>query len=85
MNIKELLIIILAYGLLWGVYHFWGYDKTIRKVLSNPENYSPLKVNLCKKLTLFPKALLSFLTALIVPLIVILTGLVVFFILSLFK
>jgi hypothetical protein len=60
----ELFSVILLYGVLWGAFHFWGYGKTAREVLSNPGQYSPRKVNFYKRLTFFPQAALSFLTAL---------------------
>ena len=64
----EILVIILLYGLIWGVFHFWGIDRTIGKVISNPDRYSFRKVELCKRLTFLPKVILSFLIALSVPL-----------------
>lgn len=63
----EILILILLYGLIWGLYHFWGFNVTIGKVLSNPENYSSRTVRFYKKLNNVPKAILSFLVALSVP------------------
>lgn len=63
----EILTLVLLYGLIWGLYHFWGFNVTIGKVLSNPENYSSRTVNFYKKLNTVPKAILSFLVALSVP------------------
>jgi len=60
----ELLTMVLVVGLLWGAFQFWGYEKTAKKVLSNPEQHSPRTVNFYKRLTWFPKALLAFFTGL---------------------
>lgn len=67
----EIIVPIILYGILWGAFHFWGYDKSVEKVLANPQNYSKFTVALCKKLGLFPKLLVSFVTALFIPLLVI--------------
>jgi hypothetical protein len=67
----EIIAPIILYGILWGAFHFWGYDKSVKKVLANPQNYSKFTVALCKKLGLFPQLLVSFVTALLVPLLVI--------------
>jgi len=71
MDNMELIAPIILYGIAWGAYHFWGYDKTVRKVMANPEKYSKFTIALCKKLTLFPKILVSFITALLVPILAI--------------
>ena len=81
----ELLLVILLYGLFWGAYQFWGYNKTVNKVLSNPEKYSPRKVNFSKKLTFLPKALFSFLIALAGGIGAIILAWIVLSIISLFQ
>jgi hypothetical protein len=68
MNNTEIIVPIILYGVLWGAFHFWGYDKSVKKVLANPQNYSKFTVAFCKKLGLFPQLLVSFVTALLVPL-----------------
>jgi hypothetical protein len=60
----ELLTVVLLVGIIWGAFQFWGYDKTAKKVQSNPEQYSLRTVSFYKRLTWFPKALLAFLTGL---------------------
>jgi len=71
MNNMELIAPVILYGMAWGAYHFWGYNKMIQKVTANPEKYSNFTIAFCKKLTLFPKILVSFVTALLVPILVI--------------
>jgi len=67
----EIWLVVIIYVIAWGFYHFWGYDMMMNKVLTNPEKYPAYKVTFYKRLTLLPKALISFLTALLVPFIVI--------------
>jgi hypothetical protein len=67
----EIIAPIILYGILWGAFQFWGYDKSVKKVLANPKNYSKFTVALCRKLGLLPKLLVSFATALLIPLLVI--------------
>ena len=71
MNNTDLILPIIFYGILWGAYYFWGYNKLIQKVTTNPENHSKFTVMLCQRLTLFPKTVVSVITALLVPLLVI--------------
>ena len=71
MNTTELILPIVLYGIAWGAYHFWGYNKIIQKAMTNPKKYSKFTILLCQRLTFFPKVVISFLTALLVPLLVI--------------
>lgn len=70
MNFIELVLPFILFGILWGALYFHDFDELIKKVLANPENYSRFTIALFRKLTLFPKLVLSFFTAVIfVPLI----------------
>ncbi len=71
MDYTEIILPITLYGVLWGAFQFWGYEKSIRKVLADPKNHSKFTVGLCKRLGLFPKLLVSFATAILIPLLVI--------------
>lgn len=71
MYFTELILPIILYGILWGAFHFWGYSKTIQKVKTNPEKYSKFTILICQRLTLFPKIVISFLTAVLIPFLVI--------------
>jgi hypothetical protein len=71
MQFTELILPIILYGILWGAFHYWDYSKTIQKVITNPEKYSNFTILLCKRLTPFPKIIISFLTALLVLFLVI--------------
>ncbi len=71
MSNMEIIAPIILYGILWGAFHFWGYDKSVKKVLANPQDYSRFTAALCQKLGLFPQLLVSFVTALLVPLLII--------------
>ena len=70
-NTAEIIAPIILYGLVWGAYYFWGYDKDRRRVLANPEKYSKFTVTFHRKLTLFLKLLVSLVTALLIFLFVI--------------
>jgi len=66
----EILLIVLIHGIVWGAFFYPAVSCTIRAVLENPNKHSDRTVNICKRLTIMPRIVLSFLTALIAELIV---------------
>ncbi len=57
---------IFLYGLVWGLYHLWGYKKLKTEVLMHPNKHSPYTINFFIKLTRLRTAILAFLTAIVV-------------------
>jgi hypothetical protein len=57
---------IFLYGLVWGLYHFWGYKKLKTKVLMHPNKHSPYTINFFTNLTRFRTAILAFVTGIVV-------------------
>ena len=64
---RDLLILAVAYGLGWGGYYFWAFERRRNRVLANPEHFSERTVRFYTKSTSLKKALLSFFLALSVP------------------
>jgi len=63
----ELLIIVAAYGIGWGLFYFLGFRRRKQKVLKNPSGYSSRVYRFYSHTTRFEQAILSFILALAVP------------------
>jgi hypothetical protein len=59
----DIVLPIFLYGVIWGLYYFWGYKKGKTKVLMNPGKYSRRTVNFYTKITGLQTIIMSFLTA----------------------
>ena len=64
----EAVIAILAYGVLWGAFHYWGFRKKKGQIQAHPERYSQRTVNFYCNPSPWLTAANSFLLALAVPL-----------------
>ena len=64
---------IILFGLGWGAFQYWGCDKKMRYVAAHPEKYSKFTVAFYRRLTRFPKMILALFTALVIPVLVVIS------------
>jgi len=61
-NTTEIIIVIILFSLVWGIYNFWSFEKKKSKVMATPDKYSKFTVafhTFYTKLSLFPRLLVS--------------------------
>ncbi len=63
----ELSIIVAVYGISWGLFYFLGFRRKKQRVLKNPSSYSSRVFRFYNHTTNFQLAILSFVLALAVP------------------